>query len=291
MPKFTILLTMPLIAALLTTPFGFERGGVLEESVSRTMTSTACQGPTFPCDVSLSITDVEHTSGLSPTDRFRVKMLLTSPSPCFSTIPSQSIVPQSLFSADFAVSIKVTRRFGHTDTGFGSGNRSVTGAFSIDVDVPRGMLETNPVTVEANVNMTATLTSKIEVHVTGNGTPTLNGPQSSNPSGNTAQCYPSVTITGVNYVQGSGTQKDTVTVNWTVAQPQSSCLKLTNVTATAKLKRADGSTGTATSGGNGTAVLQVSGNPGNVVSFDVSVQAKAGSSPNITVSAKKIKTL
>jgi hypothetical protein len=100
-----------------------------------------------------------------------------------------------------------------------------------------------------------------------------------------------VAITGVNYVQGSGTQKDTVTLNWTVVQPQSSCLKLTNVTATAKLKRADGSTGTATSGGNGTATLQVSGNPGNVVSFDVGVLTEAGSSPNITGSATKIKNL
>lgn len=293
MPKFTNLLTMPLIAALLTTPFGFERGGVLEGSVSRAMTATACQGPTFPCEVNLSITDVEYLGSLPSSDRFRVKMLLASSSPCFSALTFQGgFAPQSLFSADLAVSVKVTRRLGHTDTGFDSANRSTTGPFSIDIKVPRGTLETNPVTVEANVNMTVTLRSTNAVRVAGSGIPTLNaGPQSSNATGNTAQCFPSVTITGVNYVQGSGTQKDTVTVNWTVAQPQSSCLKLTNVTAEAKLKRADGSTGTATSGGNGTATLQVSGNPGNVVSFDVSVRTENGSSPNITVSAKKIKSL
>lgn len=291
MPKLTILLTMPLIAALLTTPFGFERGGVVEGSVSRALTAPACQGTTFPCEVNLSITDVEYLGSLPSSDRFRVKMLLASSSPCLSTL-FQQLQAQSLFSAELAVSVKVTRRLGHTDTGFDSSNRSTIGSFSIDVKVPRGALETNPVTVEANVNMTVTLRSSIGARVAGSGVPTLNaGPQSSNATGNTAQCFPSVTITGVNYVQGSGTQKDTVTVNWTVAQPQSSCLKLTNVTAEAKLKRADGSTGTATSGGNGTATLQISGNPGNVVSFDVSVTAQAGSSPNITVSAKKIKNL
>jgi hypothetical protein len=291
MPTHIILLTMPLVLAILAGSSGSERRRVLEGSTSATSIPATCQGTSFPCDVSLSITDVEYLGGLSASDRFRVKLLLTSPSPCFSALGFGGLGPQSLFSADFAVSVKVTRRLGHTDTGFESANRSITGAFSIDVKVPRGTLETDPVTVEANVNTTVTLKSAIEAHVAGTGIPTFNGPQSSNASGNTAQCYPSVTIAGVNYVQGSGAQKDTVTVNWTVAQPQSSCMKLTNVTATAKLKRTDGSTGTATSGGNGTATLQVSGNPGNVASFDVSVKTEAASGPNITASAKKIKNL
>ena len=35
-----------------------------------------------------------------------------------------------------------------------AGNHSITGGFSIDVDVPRGTLETNPVTVEVKVKRT-----------------------------------------------------------------------------------------------------------------------------------------
>src|SRR6185503_8557314 len=138
MLKHTFLLSLTLIATLLTTSFGFARSWVPEGSVSRAMTAPACQGPTFPCDVSLSITDVEYLGSGTGDDRFRVKMLLASPSPCFSALFGQGIGLQSLFSADLAVSVKVTRHLGHTDTGFASDNRSIAGSFSIDVKVPRG---------------------------------------------------------------------------------------------------------------------------------------------------------
>jgi hypothetical protein len=51
------------------------------------------------------------------------------------------------------------------------------------------------------------------------------------------------------------------------------------VVANAKLTRADGSIGTGQGEGNGTATLQISGDPGNVVSFEVNVTALAASIP------------
>ncbi len=290
------LLTIALITFALVAPSGFGRNVVPNQSVSPVPLSTDCQGPTFPCDVNLSITYVEYL-GKSPAganDLFRVKILFSPQSVCFGSTPSiQGLgLSQSLFQSNYAVSVKVTRHLGHTDTGFKSFTDTATGSISVEVKVPRGPLETNPVTVEANVDMTATLNARTIARVTGTGVPSLApGQQTLAGTANLAQCFPGVTITSVNYSPGSGAQKDIVTVNWTVDQPQSSCLKISNVVATANLTRADGSIGSGSGGANGSATLQVSGNPGNVVRFDVNVTAIAASSPAITANAKKSKNL
>ncbi len=278
-----------LIATLLISPVNFERSWGLNGSLSRYNNSTPCQGTTFPCDVNLSVTNVEYLGKKFDHDVVKVSWSFSSQSPCFAPVFQAGLNNQSPFVANFSVSVKLTRRFGHIDKGFGSLDRTSTGSFSIEVEVPRDTLETNPTLIDATVDMNGTLKTSAGVRVSGNGTPALNsGPQTGPTTpGNTAQCNPSVTITSLSYAQGSGTQKDTVTVNWTVAPPQSSCYKLQNVTATTNLKRADNSTGTGTTGGNGTATIQVSGSPGNVVSFDVTVFAQAGSSPSIKASAQK----
>ena len=288
MPKLTNLISVPTMLALLIIPISSTSARGLRESPKRDRVSTTCQGITFPCDVNLSITDVKYLGKVFDRDEVEVSGNFSSASPCFQSQFVGGLQQQQSFQGDFSITVTLTRRLGHVDKGFGNVSVRV-GSFSTTVKIPRGTLETNPVTIVARVDMTATLKSSAGARVLGTGTPSLvSGPQTSpTASGNTAQCNPSVTITGLSYAQGSGTQNDTVTVNWTVAPPQSLCFKLTNVTATVKLTRANGSTGTGTSGGNGTATVLVSGSPGNVVSFEVTVFAQAGSSPSITATAQK----
>jgi len=275
---------------------GIERHWV-RSSGSPTNAPMICQGPTFPCIVNLSISDVEYLgkSAGGANDKFKVKIVFSPQSACFERLPSQQGFGQlttTLFQANFAVTLKITRHLGHKDTGFKTFTDSSTGVISVDVNVPRGVLETDPVTVEASVDMTATLNSRTIARISGTGVPSLGpGQQTFAGNANLAQCFPSVTITSVNYVPGTAAQKDVVTVNWTVAEPQSSCLRISNVVATAKLTRADGSLGTGQGGADGTAALQVSGNPGNVVSFEVNVTALAASSAPITANAKLNKNL
>jgi hypothetical protein len=292
----SVAVSSPVTGTHLVTASGFERPWFRKEPGNPASAATNCQGPTFPCIVNLSISDVEYLgkSAGGANDKFKVKILFSPQSACFERFPSPQGFGQltTLFQATFAVTLKITRHLGHTDSGFKTFTDSSTGVISVDVNVPRALLETDPVTVEANVDMTATLNSRTIAKISGSGVPSLApGQQTFAGNANSAQCFPTVTITSVNYAPGSAAQKDVVTVNWTVAEAQSSCLRISNVVATAKVTRADGSQGTAQGGANGTAALQISGSPGNVVSFELNVTALAASSAAITANAKLNKNL
>jgi len=280
------LLTIALIMLSLTTPFGFSRNVAREESVNPASNLTACQfpSPTVSCDVNLFINDVKYLGRSAANDSFKVEFIFnpTSGTACLGSVPSiQGFgLSQSLFSAAFNVSLRVTRRGGKLDTGSKTFTDSTIGNLSVEVKVPRGVLEMDPVEVEAKIDVTVTLNSMALARVAGTGLPSLApGQQAFGGTANLAQCFPSVTITSISYVQGAPRQKDAVTVNWTVAQPQSQCLRISNVVATARLTRSDGSTGTGQGDGNGTATVPISGDPGNVVSFEVKVTALAASIP------------
>jgi len=280
------LLTIALIMLSLTTPFGFSRNVAREESVNPASNLTACQfpSPTVSCDVNLFINDVKYLGRSAANDSFKVEFIFnpTSGTACLGSVPSiQGFgLSQSLFSAVFNVSLRVTRRGGKLDTGSKTFTDSTTGNLSVEVKVPRGVLEMDPIEVEAKIDVTVTLNSMALARVAGTGLPSLApGQQAFGGTANLAQCFPSVTITSISYVQGAPRQKDAVTVNWTVAQPQSQCLRISNVVATARLTRSDGSTGTGQGDGNGTATVPISGDPGNVVSFEVKVTALAASIP------------
>ena len=288
------LLTIALIMLSLTTPFGFSRNVAREESVNPASNLTACQfpSPTVSCDVNLFINDVKYLGKSAANDLFKVEFIFnaTSGTACLGSVPSvQGFGSQSLFSTSFNVSLHVTRRGGKLDTGSKTFTDSTTGNLSVEVKVPRGVLEMDPVEVEAKIDVTVTLNSMALARVAGTGLPSLApGQQAFGGTANLAQCFPSVTITSITYAQGAPRQKDAVTVNWTVAQPQSQCLRISNVVANARLTRSDGSTGTGQGDGNGTATVPISGDPGNVVSFEVKVTALAASIPeSLKANAKR----
>ena len=286
MLNHTNLLTIAVITFSFATPFGFGRTEFARESINPVGNSTACQfpTPTGSCDVSLFINEVKYLGKSAANDLFRVEFIFTPKSQnfCLGSVPSMQGLglSQSLFSASFNVSLNVTRRGGKLDAGSKTFTESTTGSISVEVKVPRGVLEMDPVEVEAKLDVNVTFNSRTIARVTGTGVPSLAPGQQIFPGTTTmAQCFPNVTITGISYLQGSQRQRDTVTVNWTVTQPQSTCLRISKVVANAKLTRADGSTGTGQGEGNGTTTLQISGDPGNVVSFEVTVTALAASIP------------
>ena len=288
------LLTIALIMLSLTTPFGFSRNVAPEESVNPASNLTACQfpSPTVSCDVNLFINDVKYLGKSAANDLFKVEFIFnaTSGTACLGSVPSvQGFGSQSLFSASFNVSLHVTRRGGKLDTGSKTFTDSTTGNLSVEVKVPRGVLEMDPVEVKASVDVNVTLNSRSIAHVTGTGVPsTPLGQQTFPGTTNLAECFPGVTITGMSYAEGAHRQGDAVTVNWTATQPQSQCLRISKVVANVRLTRADGSVGTGQGEGNGTATLQISGNPGNVASFEVNVTALAASIPvSITANTKR----
>jgi hypothetical protein len=216
------LLTIALITFSFATPFGFGRTEFARESINPVGNSTACQfpTPTASCDVSLFINDVKYLGKSAANDLFRVEFIFTPKSQnfCLGSVPSMQGLglSQSLFSASFNVSLKVIRRGGKLDTGSKTFTESTTGSISVEVKVPRGVLEMDPIEVEAKLDVNVTFNSRTIARVT--GLECLARARSANLPGSTtmAQCFPSVTINSISYVQGSQRQRDTVTVNWTV---------------------------------------------------------------------------
>ena len=292
----TALLTIALFTFSLTAPFGFGRTEFPKEPISLIGSAAACQFPNqiSSCGgVNLFINEVKYLGRSAANDSFKVEFIFnpTSQGMCLGSVPSMQGLglSQSLFSASFNVKLDITRRGGKVDSGSKAFSESTTGNLSVEVKVPRGVLEMDPVEVKASLDVNVTLNSRTIARVTGTGVPsTALGQQTFPGTTNLAECFPGVTINGMSYAEGSHRQGDAVTVNWTATQPQSQCLRISKVVANVRLTRADGSVGTGQGEGNGTATLQISGNPGNVASFEVNVTALAASIPvSITANTKR----
>jgi hypothetical protein len=196
------------------------------------------------------------------------------------------------FLSSFVVDVKITRQFGHEDSGrtntgggFGFGN------FSANVEIPRGALETNPsfydVTVDGSVQGFITRQARL----TGTGTLSLdNGSQTTTTiaaqSTISEDCAPSLTITGLTLRAAKlPGQKDSLIVSWTTppnvpfggaAVPKSNCFKYSGAQANVKLTRTDGTTVTGSGSAGPTssqATVPLSGSAGDVSSFEIKVVA------------------
>ena len=194
------------------------------------------------------------------------------------------------FFSSFVVNVKITRQFGHEDSGrtttgggFGLGN------FSANVEIPRGALETNPSSYDVTVDGSVQGFITRQARLTGTGTLSVsNGSQTTTTTAAqgtiSEDCAPSLTITGLTLsAANSPSQKDSLIVSWTKspnlvagAIPKSNCFKYSGAQASVKLTRTDGTTVTG-SGSAGTAsssaTVQLSGAAGDVSSFDITVVA------------------
>ena len=236
------------------------------------------------CEISVSIVGVEYHLKGQGFDEVKVSWNLDAP--CFRTASEGAA--QYTDNIEVSVEVSVKRKYGRVDSGSKIFRVSSPGPYDTFVNVPRGPLETDPVSYTVSVTPVAvTAARSVTAHAFGNGVPSLtSGPQSSpNIQGPSASCFPQAVIDELQYVQGSVPGKDTVLVGCSLQPPllgstQNPCFPAGNLTGllTVKLKRANGSTDTATFAllyGHARVNLFIPGGPGNVASFDVVATAKA----------------
>jgi hypothetical protein len=107
--------------------------------------------------------------------------------------------------------------------------------------------------------------------------------------GNTTpdSCFPSVSITGLSFTPGSSSTPDSVTIDWTASHSPSDCLSGPRVFISVEVKRADHSTGRASTQPNANSItVNLSGAPAAPVSFIVRVSAETSLGQQFQVNKK-----
>jgi hypothetical protein len=179
----------------------------------------------------------------------------------------------------YELTVTVTRRLGHQDTGTARSTNIFSGQITTVVQIPRAALESEPVKYDVTINTTFGGSARRTLTVQGNSAPALAG--ATQTFANTSlvplpdNCFPSVSITGLSFTAGSGSTPDAVTVNWTANHPPSDCFFGPRVFVSVEVKRPDNSTGRAsTQPSANTVTLNLSGAPAAPVSFVVRVSAE-----------------
>jgi len=156
----------------------------------------------------------------------------------------------------YELTVTITRRFGHQDTGTAKSSNIFSGKITTVVQIPRAAAETDPVKYDVTINTTFGGLTRRTLVAQGNGAPALAsatqtfansrlGSSFQNFGGNTTtdNCFPSVSITGLSFTPGSGATPDAVTIDWTASRSPSDCLTGPKVFISVEVKRADNSTG------------------------------------------------
>lgn len=164
-----------------------------------------------------------------------------------------------------------------------NGNQLVTDIITI----PRGLLETDPVSFEVKVRTTVGLVMTQTDRLTGNGPPVLmNSTQKFTPHTTVPNvlgtCFTLLQVPALNFLPGSGSTPDQVTIGLHSGLPQlaGSCFDQPKVSITVRVTRPNGVVDTGQANvpaGDTTTTIPLSGTPGTVASFDIIVSATAGS--------------
>lgn len=149
----------------------------------------------------------------------------------------------------YVVTVKVTRKNGHQDSGKDHSIKASfpPGRYTKIVVVPRGLLETDPVSYEATVRTSfGQLFHKI-VALSGSGLPAVGpGVQTSTSTFSfdnfhPEECFPTIQVTDLKFNSGERRVADTVTVNWNVTKgPGCSCFPEPKIDIVVQLARPNG---------------------------------------------------
>ena len=237
-------------------------------------------------------------NGTQPCSRYGVPVVNTQFGGGFgSAQPSGASIQQGFGGVPtsqnfgYELTVTITRRLGHQDTGTTKSNNIFSGQITAVVQIPRGAVETDPVSYDVTINTTFGGSTRRTLTAQGNGAPALaNATQTFANSSLvplTDNCFPSVSITGLSFVAGSGATPDAVTVNWTASHSPSDCLGGLRVLISVDVKRPDNSTGHAsTQAGAPSITLNLSGAPAAPVSFIVRVSAETSLGQQFQVNKK-----
>ena len=202
----------------------------------------------------------------------------------------------------YELSVTITRRFGHQDTGTARSSNVFRGKITTVVQIPRGAAETDPVKYDVTINTTFGGLMRRTLTAQGNGAPALAAAtqtlanssfaptnQQGFGGGNATSdsCFPSVGITGLSFTPGSGPTPDAVTVDWTASHSPSDCFTGLRVSISVEVKHADNSTSRAATGATANSTtVNLSGAPATPVSFIVRVSAETSLGQQFQVNKK-----
>jgi hypothetical protein len=196
-------------------------------------------------------------------------------------VPDRVNVP--LFG--FELRVKIKRRLGNEDTGHVFKREIVSGKTTTFVPIPRGTLETDPVSFTVELKTTAGAVQVFNRVITGLGVPSLVGATQSTNKHSTVpsisnSCFPSLSVTAINFIPGSGATPDNVAINWQGSGPTPDVCKIfPRFTVKVLVRRAAGNVDTVQtvfSPDSTSAQLQLPGAPGGIVGFNVTLTAING---------------
>jgi hypothetical protein len=239
---------------------------------------------------SVEVEKVQYQGKDSGNDKVYVEWRDGAVSPCIYfgggfDVPGQS----NITPFGYEVTVKVKRHNGHEDTGTSKKATVVNGSQALTdvVTIPRGLLETDPVSFDVKVRTTIGLVMTQTDHLTGNGPPVLmNATQKFTPHSSVANvlgtCFPLLQVPALDFLPGSGSTPDRVTIGLHTGLPQlaESCFDQPKVSITVRATRPNGVVDTAqanVAAGNTTTTIPLSGTPGTIASFEIIVSATAGS--------------
>jgi len=238
----------------------------------------------------IEVVKVQYQGKDSGNDKVYVEWRDGGASPCVYfgggfDVPGQS----NITPFGYEVTVKIKRHNGHEDTGKSKSALVVNGNQVITeiITIPRGLLETDPVSFEVKVRTTVGVVMTQTDHLTGNGAPVLmNSTQKfighTTVPNQLGTCFPLLQVPALNFLPGSGATPDQVTIGLHAGLPQlaESCFDQPKVSITVHAARPNGvvDTGQANvAAGNTTTTIPLSGTPGSVASFEIVVSATVGS--------------
>jgi len=238
----------------------------------------------------IKVEKVQYQGKDSGDDKVFVEWRDGGASPCVYfgggfDVPGQSNIPPF----GYEVTVKVTRKNGHQDSGKSKSALVVNGnqVLTDVITIPRGLLETDPVSFEVTVRTTVGVVMTQTDRLTGNGPPVLtNATQKFTPHASVPNvlgtCFTTLQVPALDFLPGSGATPDRVTIGLNTGLPQlaESCFDQPKVSITVRATRPNGvvDTGQANvAAGQTTTTIPISGTPGSVASFEIIVTASAGS--------------
>jgi hypothetical protein len=215
-------------------------------------TNSLAPAPQGSCGASLNIVSVTYkgkvqgnNQGTKGDDLVEVVFEAAINSPCARLGAG---VVQDNFGG-WVVTVKVTRKNGHQDTGTDHPIKSdfPPGQFQRLVVIPRGLLETDPVSYEASIKASFGELFHKTITLTGNGLPAVGpGVQTKTTTFSRDQfrpdeCFPSIQVNDLKFNSGGGHVADTVTVNWNANKgPGCACFPEPKIDIAVQLSRPNG---------------------------------------------------
>jgi hypothetical protein len=185
----------------------------------------------------------------------------------------------------YELTVKIKRRLGNEDSGKVIKREIVAGTNTTIVRIPRGTLETDPVSFTATLKTTAGAVQTFNRVITGLGVPSLVGATQSTNKHSTVpnistNCFPALSVTAINFIPGSGTTPDNVAINWAGSGPTSdACKEFPRFAIKVLVRRTAGNIDTSQtvfSPDSTSAQLALPGAPGGIVGFNVTLTAING---------------